>query len=178
MINPDTGEVDLRITRTFNAPRALVFSAMTETGHLQQWWGPQGCRIEVARHAPQPGGMFHYCMHFPGGFDMWGRFVYREIVAPQRIVVVNGFADAAGNAAPNPMSPDWPLAVLNTSTLAEQDGKTVLTLLSQPIDASALERDNFKAGHASMQGGFGGMYDKFEHYLVTLVRQQGGAADR
>ena len=176
MIDIDTSDVDFRLTRVFNAPRALVFQAMTETVHLQHWWGPQGCRIEIARHEPHLGGMFHYCMHFPGGFDMWGRFLYREIVAPERIVVVNGFADAAGDAAANPMSPDWPLAVLNTTTLAEQDGKTLLTLLSQPIDASGLEGDNFKAGHASMQGGFGGMYDNFEHYLATLVRRQEGQA--
>jgi uncharacterized protein YndB with AHSA1/START domain len=167
-------DVDFRITRTFNAPRALVFQAMTETEHLQHWWGPKGCRLTVASHEPRPGGMFHYCMHFPGGVDMWGRFVYREIVAPERIVFVSGFADAAGNAAPNPMSPDWPMEMLNTTTLAEQDGKTVLSLLSQPINATELERENFKAGHASMQGGFGGMYDNFDEYLATLLHQRAG----
>ncbi|MDB5919059.1 MAG: polyketide cyclase [Massilia sp.] len=180
MINPDLStdadDVDFRITRTFNAPRALVFRTMTETEHLQHWWGPKGCRIEVASHEPRPGGMFHYCMHFPGGFDMWGRFVYREIVAPERIVFVNGFADAAGNAAPNPMSPNWPMEMLNTIMLAEEDGKTVLTLLSQPVKATDLERETFKAGHASMQGGFGGMYDHYEEYLAALLRQQGEPA--
>ena len=176
MIDLDTSDVDLHLARVFKAPRALLFQAMTETAHLQHWWGPQGCRIEVAGHEARPGGMFHYCMHFPGGFDMWGRFLYHEIVAPERIVVVNGFADAACNAAPNPMSPHWPLEVLNTTTLAGQDGKTILTLLSQPIDANELERANFKAGHAAMQDGFGGMYDKFEHYLAILVHQQEGHA--
>ena len=177
MSNPDpavpASDVDFRITRTFNAPRALVFKTMTETEHLLHWWGPKGCRIEVAKHEPRPGGIFHYCMHFPGGFDMWGRFLYREIVAPERIVFVNGFADAEGNAAPNPMSPDWPMEMLITTTLEEQGGKTVLTLLSQPINATELELANFKAGHESMRGGFGGMYDQYEEYLATLIQQQG-----
>lgn len=177
MIHLDTtvlaSDANFCITRTFHAPRALVFATMIETEHLQHWWGPQGCRLEVAKHEPRPGGVFHYCMHFPGGFTMWGRFLYRDIVAPERIVFVNGFADADGNAAPNPMSPNWPLEVLITVTLAEQDGKTVLTLLSQPINASEIERANFQAGHASMQDGFGGMYDQYELYLAAHMAQQG-----
>ncbi len=173
MINPDNTDVDFRITRSFNAPRALVFKTMIETEHLRNWWGPAGCKLDVAKHEPWPGGVFHYRMQFPGGLEMWGRFLYREIVAPERIVFINGFADAEGNPAPNPMSPDWPLEVLITTTFAEHDGKTVMTLLSQPIDASERERENFKAGHASMQGGFGGMYDLYEQYLASVIQQQG-----
>ncbi|MDB5907213.1 MAG: polyketide cyclase [Massilia sp.] len=178
MTQPDTAvapsDVDFRITRTFNAPRALVFKTMTETQHLQHWWGPKGCRITVKSHDPRPGGMFHYCMHFPGGVDIWGRFVYREITPTERIVFINGFADAEGKAIANPMSPDWPFEMLNTTTLADQGGKTVLTLLSQPINATDLERANFLEGHASMQGGFGGMYDVYEQYLATIQQQKGG----
>lgn len=177
MINPDTAvpatDVDFRITRTFNAPRALVFKTMIETDHLKHWWGPKECELEVLKHEPHVGGEFHYCMRFPGGFVMWGRFLYREIVAPERIVFFSGFADAEGNPIPNPMSADWPLEVVNTTTLVEQDGKTVMTLLSQPINATARELENFKAGHASMQGGFGSMYDHYEEYLATVIQQQG-----
>jgi uncharacterized protein YndB with AHSA1/START domain len=172
MTNPDTaaplGDVDLRITRTFDAPRELVYKTMTETEHLQHWWGPQGCSITVKRNEPRPGGMFHYCMHFPGGVNIWGRFIYRELTPPERIVFVNGFSDAEGNAQPNPMSPNWPMEMLITNTLTEEGGKTVLTMLSQPINATELERANFLAGHASMQDGFGGMYDVYEKYLAML----------
>jgi uncharacterized protein YndB with AHSA1/START domain len=167
MKSPDTN-VDFIITRVFNAPRDLVFKTMTETEHLQKWWGPKGCTIEVAKHEPRAGGVFHYRMVFPGGIDMWGKFQYREITAPERIVFINGFADAQGNSIRNPMSPSWPLEMLITTTLAEQGGKTALTLRSQPINASELERQTFLAGHASMQQGFGGMYDQYEEYLATL----------
>jgi uncharacterized protein YndB with AHSA1/START domain len=162
------GDVDLRITRTFNAPRELVYKTMTETEHLEHWWGPQGCSITVKRNEPQPGGMFLYCMHFPGGVDLWGRFMYRELTPPERIVFVNGFADEEGNARPNPMAPNWPMEMLITNTLMEEDGKTVLTMLSQPINATDLERATFLAGHASMHGGFGGMYDVYDEYLAML----------
>jgi uncharacterized protein YndB with AHSA1/START domain len=167
MKSPDTN-VEFVITRVFNAPRDLVFKTMTETEHLQKWWGPKGCTIEVASHEPRAGGVFHYRMVFPGGVDMWGKFQYREITAPERIVFINGFADAQGNSIRNPMSPSWPLEMLITTTLVEQGGKTALTLRSQPINASELERQTFLAGHASMQQGFGGMYDQYEEYLATL----------
>ncbi|MES2535008.1 MAG: SRPBCC domain-containing protein [Pseudomonadota bacterium] len=167
MTSPESN-VDLVITRVFNAPRDLVFKTMTDTEHLQKWWGPKGCTIKVARHEPHAGGVFHYQMVFPGGFNMWGKFQYREITAPGRIVYINGFADAEGNTIPNPMSPVWPLDVLNTTTLLEQDGKTVLMLRSQPLNASEAERQAFLAGHPSMHQGFGGMYDQYDEYLATL----------
>ncbi|MDQ1812980.1 SRPBCC domain-containing protein [Massilia sp. CCM 9210] len=168
MTNPDSS-VDFVLTRVFNAPRELVFKTMIDTEHLQKWWGPQGCTIEVIRHEPQPGGVFHYCMRFGPGVEMYGKFDYREISPPERLVFVNGFADAEGNRIHHAMSPTWPLEVLNTSTLSEADGKTTLSLHSTPLNASAIEIETFKSGHASMQQGFGGMYDEYEKYLATLV---------
>lgn len=160
--------VEFSLTRVFNAPRALVFATMTETAHLAKWWGPAGCTIEVARHTPQPGGEFLYRMVFPGGFGMWGKFQYQEITPPERIVWINSFADEHGATARNPMAADWPLEMLNTVTLSEQDGKTVLHVRSRPYQASAAEEKVFLAGHASMQQGFGGMYDVYETYLASL----------
>ncbi|MES2317443.1 MAG: SRPBCC domain-containing protein [Pseudomonadota bacterium] len=167
MTSPDSS-ADFVITRTFNAPRELVFDTMTQTEHLQKWWGPQGCTIEVVKHELRPGGVFHYCMRFGPVGGMYGKFQYREIVRPERIVFVNGFADAEGNSIRYEMSPTWPIEVLNTTTLAEHDGKTVLTLRSTPLNANAIEIETFKAGHASMQQGFGGMYDVYEQYLASL----------
>lgn len=167
MTSPDSS-VDFELTRTFNAPRELVFKTMIETEHLQKWWGPQGCTIEVIKHEPKPGGVFHYCMRFGPGVEMYGKFEYREITPVERIVFTNGFADAEGNRIRYAMSPTWPIEVLNTTTLTEQDGKTTLHLLSTPVNASPIEIETFKAGHASMVQGFSGMYDVYEQYLATL----------
>ena len=167
MTSPDSS-VDSVITRTFNAPRELVYDTMTQTEHLQKWWGPQGCTIEVIKHEPRAGGFFHYCMHFGPGIDMYGKFQYRELVRPERIVFINGFADAEGTPIRYAMSPTWPIEVLNTTTLTEHDGKTTMTLHSTPHNASDIEIATFKAGHASMEQGFGGMYEVYEQYLATL----------
>ena len=167
MTNADP-TVDFVLTRSFNAPRELVFDTMTQTAHLQKWWGPQGCTIDVITHEPVAGGVFHYCMKFGPVPGMYGKFQYREVSRPQRIVFINGFADAQGNSIRYAMSPTWPLEVLNTITLTEEGGNTSMTLHSTPHNATAIEIETFKAGHPSMEGGFGGMYDVYDKYLASL----------
>jgi uncharacterized protein YndB with AHSA1/START domain len=167
MSTPDSG-ADFVITRTFNAPRELVYDTMTQTGHLQKWWGPQGCTIDVVTHEPRPGGIFHYCMHFGPAVEMYGRFTYRALVRPERIVFTNGFADEQGNPIRYAMSPTWPIDMLNTIVLTEDAGSTTVILRSAPLNASAVEIATFKAGHAAMQQGFGGMYEVYQQYLASL----------
>ena len=167
MTTPEAN-VDFLIMRTFDAPRELVFKTMVEKEHLQKWWGPQGCTIDVLRHEAVPGGVFHYLMKFGPGAEMYGRFDFREIQAPEKLVFVNGFADEQGERIHYALSPTWPLEVLNTVVLRALEGKTQMTLHSAPINASEIERQTFKAGHASMQQGFGGMYDVYEQYLAAL----------
>jgi uncharacterized protein YndB with AHSA1/START domain len=97
---------------------------------------------------------------------MWGRFVYREIVAPERIVFINSFSDEDGNITRAPFSSTWPLEVLNTLTLSEHEGKTTLTLRGGPINATEEERKTFEAGFDSMRQGFTGTFDQLADYLA------------
>jgi uncharacterized protein YndB with AHSA1/START domain len=154
------------MTRTFNAPRALVFKAFAETDRLAQWWGPQGFEIHVSKHEFRPDGIFHYRMAGADGHDMWGRFTYREIVPPERIVWVNAFSDPEGNLARAPFAMAIPLEILNTIVLKEQAGKTVLTLYSVPINATPEEQATFDGMFESMQMGFGGTFDKLDAFLA------------
>ncbi len=64
------------------------------------------------------------------------------------------------------MSPTWPLEIENTLTLAEQGGRTVLTLRAVPEGASEAERDTFAAAHKSVQKGFAGTFDQLAEYLA------------
>ncbi|TWI61884.1 uncharacterized protein YndB with AHSA1/START domain [Pseudoduganella lurida] len=169
---PNADDAALVIRRVFDAPRDLVYDTMTDPAHLRHWWGPKECTVTVAQAEARPGGILHYCMRpREGGADMavWGRFDFRELDRPERIVFVNGFADEEGNRIRYPLLPMWPLEVLNTITLEEGDGGTVMTLHSVPIDASEAEFAVFLAGHASMEAGFGGMYDVYEAYLQTMA---------
>ena len=54
---------------------------------------------------------------------MWGMFVYREIVRPERIVFVNSFSNENGDVTRHPMAPDWPLEMLTTFTFEDLGGK-------------------------------------------------------
>src|SRR5262249_52172295 len=97
------------ITRRFNAPRRLVWDAFTKVEHLRNWWGPKGFSVVKASLDLKPGGVFHYGLRAPNGAEMWGKWVFREIVAPERLVIVASFSDAAGGLTRHPMAPDWPL---------------------------------------------------------------------
>jgi len=157
------------ITRVLDAPRDLVWKAWTEAERLAQWWGPKGCKIRVVKLELRLGGIFHYVMQFRTGKEMFGRFTYREIAAPERLVFVNSFSDADGGItrAPFPQLGDtWPLEVLNNLTLSEQGGKTTLDLRGSPINATEEEFKTYAGMFDSMRQGFGGTFDQLADYLA------------
>jgi uncharacterized protein YndB with AHSA1/START domain len=159
-------EGDFVLTRVFDAPRELVWQAWTEAERLAQWWGPKIFTNAVVTFDFKPGGVFHYSMTKPDGDKMWGRFVYREIVPPTRLVFINAFADEKGELALNPWIADWPLEILNTLTLTEEGGKTRLTLRGTPLNATEEQRKAFVAMQPSMRQGFGGTFDQLDAYLA------------
>ena len=154
-------------TRTFDAPRERVWRAWTIAAALAQWWGPKGSTMRILKLEIRPGGMFHYAMAFQPGHEMYARFIYREIVAPERIAFVISFSEpkAASRARRSRRSRTWPLEVLNVVTFTAQGGKTTVTLRGVPINATEEERAMFAANTDSMRGGFGGAFDK----LVDLL---------
>lgn len=157
---------DFVITRTFNAPRPLVWKAWTEAERLAKWWGPKGCALRVIALDMRPGGVFHYAMEFQPGQVMFGRFVYGDIVAPEKFSFVSSFADEAGNIIRPPFSATLPLEVCNTLTLAEKGNQTELTLRGGPIDPTDAEYETFFGMFASMQQGWGGTFDKLDELLA------------
>ena len=72
---------EFTFTHTFDAPRAAVWKAWTSAEALGQWWGPKGANIRVIAFDLRPGGMFHYAMASQSGQEMYGRFIYREIIS-------------------------------------------------------------------------------------------------
>ena len=160
---------EFRLTRTFAAPRNLVWAAWTSAAALGAWWGPKGATMRVINFDLRPGGVFHYAFAFQPGHEMYGRFVYREVVAPERLVFVNSFSDPAGGItrAPFPqLKGRWPLEVLNVMRLTELLGETTLTLCASPLNASADECAMFASSIDSMRAGYGGSFDKLGGYLA------------
>ena len=101
------------------------------------------------------------------GAAIWGKFVFREIVPPQRMVFINSFSDEAGGITRHPMSATWPLEMLSVFTFEEEPGgKTKVTIRWSPHNASEEERKTFDAGHDSMRQGWGGTMDQLAAYLA------------
>jgi uncharacterized protein YndB with AHSA1/START domain len=161
------------ISRTFDAPRELVWKAFTEAERLKQWWGPKGFKVTAAKLDLRPGGVFHYGMRSPEGHVMWGKFTYREIAAPERLVFVVSFSDEKGGVTRHPMSENWPLETLSTITFAEHGGKTTINLQWVPVNATKAERKTFADSHQSMQTGWTGTMDQFADYLANASEATG-----
>jgi uncharacterized protein YndB with AHSA1/START domain len=152
--NPATEPVDrvLVITRIFDAPRELVFKAWTDPRRLVHWMGPRGFRSTVLHSDLRAGGAYRIHMRGPEGDDHWTQGVFREIVEPERLVMVGSWADGNGN----PISPETVLTI----TLEEDGGKTRLTL-HQAIFESTTARDEHR-------GGWNSSLDRLAEYLATV----------
>jgi uncharacterized protein YndB with AHSA1/START domain len=116
---------ELTITRTFDAPRELVFKAWTDPEMLAKWWGPRGVTNPVSEVDLRVGGTIYIVML--AGEEM-GRLagqrwpmkgIFQEIDEPGKIVFTNQAIDESGNVL---------IDGVTTVTLEEQDGKTQLTL--------------------------------------------------
>jgi uncharacterized protein YndB with AHSA1/START domain len=153
------------ITRVFKAPKARVWQAWSEKASLEKWWGPEGCTVEALRFEFRPGGFFHYAMKFNGAPTWWGRFNYREIVAGERIVWLNSFANAQCGIARAPFSDVCPMEIENSATFTEKDGVTTVSLRAVPFGESAAERQYFEELKPSLEQGYGGTLDQLGAYL-------------
>lgn len=161
-----SGGKEFVISRTYDVPRDFMFKMWTEPQHMQRWWGPKGVTVIHSQMDQRPGGIYHYGMQTSDGHEMWGIFVFREIVKPERLVFINSFSDKKGGITRHPMSPTWPLEMLSTITFTEQGGKTTVTVSWLPLKPSGEERRTFEGGFESMQKGWGGTFDRLSEYLA------------
>ena len=112
------------ITRVFDAPRALVWQAWTDAKMLGEWFGPRGFTSSVPELDLRVGGVLRIVMHGPDGNDYPMKGVFREVVAPERLVFSNIATDKDGNHL---------LEGETTVTLSEQGGKTTPTVKSHMV---------------------------------------------
>lgn len=157
----------LRLSFTYRAPRDRVFQAWIEPEQLAQWWGAKGYTLNVKKLELRPGGVFHYNQQSPDGQVMWGKYEYREVVAPDRLVFTNAFSNEAGETIRPPFIETWPLLIKNTLTFAEQNGITTLVLIGVPYEATAAEHAAFKAVHDGVKQGLAGTLAQLKQFLKS-----------
>jgi len=146
---------ELIITRDFDAPRALVFEAISKPEHVKRWYGLRHLELPVCEIDLRPGGKWRYVMRDPkDGAEHAFSGEYREIVPPEKIVSTERY-----EAIPNS---DYVVTV----TLTERDGKTTLT--SHCVYQTKEHRD----GHvmSGMERGVNENYTRLDELLAVLLR--------
>ena len=145
---------EIAMTRSFDAPRHLVFDALTKPELVKRWllgpagWSMPGCEIDL-----QVGGAYRYLWRRDkDGSEMGMGGVFREIARPERLVATEKFDEAW-----------YPGEALTTTTLVEQDGKTTLTQTmlyqSREIRDGVLE--------SGMESGVAASYDRLAELLAS-----------
>jgi uncharacterized protein YndB with AHSA1/START domain len=146
----------LVITRTFDAPRALVWRAFSDPVHLSQWWGPKGYTNPICELDFHVGGRWHNVMRGPDGKDLPTDVTFIEIVEPERIVYRN--APAVGEVwGDNP-----PPSFVRIITFTEHAGRTTLTMRAEfdsPENKDAVVRRGWIDGTNSS-------FDKLAELLI------------
>jgi uncharacterized protein YndB with AHSA1/START domain len=157
------------ISRDLKAPRPLVYEVQTDARHLANWLSPEGFKTVHADMDFRVGGRYHYGLEGPGGMQMWGLQRFREIVPNEKLVLIQSFSDKDGGLKRHPMSPDWPMEMLATTTFEDiGPGMTRITISWRPYNSDDAGIRAFDAGRASMTGGFAGVFKKLEDYLAQL----------
>jgi uncharacterized protein YndB with AHSA1/START domain len=110
----DAHRHDLEEVRVFDAPPAAVWRAWAEAEAVQQWWGPHGFTVPVARMEFREGGTSFVCMQAPaefGGGLYCNTWTYTRLVPHERIEFVLRFADEAGNVIDPAEQPGMPAGI-------------------------------------------------------------------
>ncbi len=140
------------ITRDFDAPRHLVYTAWTTPEHVRRWWsGGQG-EMTVVEIDLRVGGAWRYAMTTEGGHEVAFHGEYREIVPAERIVATEVYEAMPEGEA------------LTTVTFAETAGRTTVSQLVQ-LDSRAARDGMLQSG---MEVGAQGQLDLLEDLLPTL----------
>lgn len=150
--NPPNADREIVNTRVLNAPRELVFRALSEPKHLAQWWGPKGFRSTLHEFDFRPGAHWHITLHGSDGTDYKNEYVLLEVAEPERIVISH----------PDPAH-DFQLIIV----LAEEGERTRLTWRMRFESAEHYEEVKRFVSDANEQ-----LLDRLEAELARMKRTQ------
>jgi uncharacterized protein YndB with AHSA1/START domain len=149
------GDLDIVITRRFDAPAPLMFAAWTTPDLVRRWWGYESQPLVVCEIDLRVGGAWRYVTRDNDtGTEMAWRGEYREIVPDTRLVSTELFE----------ANPD--AATLNTITFAESGGVTTLTI--NVLHTTRTRRDGHLA--SGMEHGLQHSLDRFERLITQEDR--------
>jgi uncharacterized protein YndB with AHSA1/START domain len=117
---------ELTIVRVLNATREKVWRACREPDALKEWWGlPNGATMPFCKVDFRVGGAMHIEVEQPDGARFWFKWIFREIVDGERLVLEQHFSDEKGRELD---SLEWPASMV-TLRFEDMNGKTKLTVV-------------------------------------------------
>jgi uncharacterized protein YndB with AHSA1/START domain len=146
-------DLEIQMTRVFDAPRELVFKAITDPAAIPQWWGPRYLTTVVDRMDVRVGGAWRYVQTAPDGTVHAFNGVYKEIVPPERIAYTFEYEPMPGHIC------------VDTATLEDLGGKTRVTVTTR-FD-SVEDRDGML--NSGMEGGASESWDRLAELLEKLA---------
>ena len=150
-----SGDREIVMTRVFDAPRRLVFDALTQPELLKRWLlGPPGWSMAVCEVDLRVGGAYRYVWRHVDGREMGMGGVLREVVPPARLVATEKFDN-----------PWYTGDALATQVLVEAGGRTTLTL-TMSYESREVRDGVLKT---PMEEGVGASYDRLEELLVSAA---------
>ena len=145
---------EIVLTRVFDAPRQLVFDALSKPELLKRWFGPRGWSLITCEVDLRVGGGFRFVLRSPGGDEMGMRGVYRELAPPDRSVHMESFDDYPGQSQV-------------TTVFVEENGKTTMTA-TVVYESKAIRDAVIQSG---MEHGAAESYDKLAELLSRASQE-------
>lgn len=158
-------EREIVITRIIDAPKDLVFKAWTEPEMIKKWWGPKGFTAPEIQVDLREGGKYLYAMQDENGKLYWSGGEFREVDAPNRLVVTDHFSDEKGNTlSPTDygLGEDFPKESVVTVEFDDDDGKTRLSIIYELPESKETREAIEKSG---MSEGWNSSLDKLQELL-------------
>jgi uncharacterized protein YndB with AHSA1/START domain len=148
---------EIVITRTFDAPRALVFEAWTKPEHVRHWWGWRTSTMITCEADVRPGGSWRYVTREENGMEVPFTGVYQEVTPPERVVHTEIYDIEPFNQGDPAVS---------TVTFREENGRTTVTVSA--LYPSKEIRDAVLG--SGMEAGAAESYDRLSELLGTMSR--------
>jgi len=148
-------DTELQITRELDAPREIVFKALTDPTLLPKWWGPRRYKTVVDTMDVRPGGKWRMRNIAADGGEHAFRGEFREVTPPERIVWTFEYEPLAGHIS------------VETMTLTERDGRTLLTVR----DAFSSKEDLDGMLQSGMESGAAESYERLDELLADLEKK-------
>ncbi|HUB43966.1 MAG TPA: SRPBCC family protein [Acetobacteraceae bacterium] len=148
------GLPSLTTSRTFAAPRGLVFQAWSTAEHIRRWFSPEHYTVPEAEVDFRPGGVFAVCMRAADGTDHWCRGLFTDVVPVDRLGFVVGI--------PNREAPKF--VAHTTVTFEDVVGGTRMTVRQ----SYELHDEAFRRAIDGAEEGWRGTLDKLEGEVARL----------